>query len=69
LNPRVVTHDVLRVIQKRDKVRHAGAFDLRPVFNDGFCVRNHAPDAAERVVPLRIAHRMLRMADDAAREI
>jgi hypothetical protein len=69
LNTRVVADDVLGMREQRQQIGRGGALDLRPVFHDRFAGVHDAPDAAARVVPLGIAHRVLRVADDQAGEI
>ena len=66
---RVISDDVLRMGEQRKELRHGRAFDVRPVFDHRPPRVDDAPDAALLVVPLRVAHRMLRVADDAAGEV
>ena len=65
----VVTDQILRMREEAAEVFEASTFDLRGFLVQGFFGVDESPDTTVVVVPARVTHGVLSVADDGAAEV
>ena len=65
----VMPHDVLRMEQQCEQFWNCAAFDARVFLHHRLRIVHRAPDPTMIVIPVRIPHRVLRVADDGTAEV